>query len=278
MLNVLKSFAVLFIAAAILGLGGLGRASFAASEIAINGSTTVLPFAQSTAEAFMKSNPDVRISVSGGGSGNGAKSLIDGMVQIASMSRAMKDSEIEDAKKNGINPVRHVVAVDCIVPIVHPSNPVGNLTASQIKDIYAGNVTNWKDVGGPDKQIAVVGRDTSSGTYEVWEEKIMKGTPVTPRALIVASSGALVQTVAGNPLAIGYDSLGYVDPKLIKALDIEGVTGTPETARSGRIVTSRMLYMYTNGAPGGDIKKYIDFLISDDGQKYVAREGFVTLK
>jgi phosphate transport system substrate-binding protein len=267
----------MFIAAAVVILG-LGGVSYAASEITINGSTTVLPFAQSTAEAFMKSNPDVRISVSGGGSGNGAKSLIDGMVQIASMSRAMKDSEIEDAKKNGVNPTQHTVAVDCIVPIVHPSNPVNNLTVSQIKDIYAGTVTNWKEVGGPDKRIAVVGRDTSSGTYEVWEEKVMKGTPVTPRALIVASSGALVQTVAGNPLSIGYDSLGYVDPKLVKALDIEGVKGTPDTARSGEIATSRLLYMYTNGAPTGDVKKYLDFLVSDDGQKYVAREGFVTLK
>ncbi|MDR1471014.1 MAG: phosphate ABC transporter substrate-binding protein [Synergistaceae bacterium] len=272
-----KSFAVLFFAAAV-AVAGLGSAAGAASEIAINGSTTVLPFAQSTAEAFMKLRPDVRISVSGGGSGNGAKSLIDGMVQIASMSRAMKDSEINDAKKKGIDPVRHTVAVDCIVPIVHPSNPVNNLTVSQIRDIYAGSITNWKDVGGPDKRIAVVGRDTSSGTYEVWEEKVMKGTPVTPRALIVASSGALVQTVAGNPLSIGYDSLGYVDPKLVKALGIDGVKGTPDTARDGTIATSRLLYMYTNGAPAGDVKAYLDFLTSDDGQRYVAREGFVTLK
>ncbi len=270
-------FAVCIAAAAFL-LAGFAGTSFAASEIAINGSTTVLPFAQSTAEAFMKSNPGVRISVSGGGSGNGAKALIDGMVQIASMSREMKAEEIETAKGKGINPVRHTVAVDCIVPIVHPSNPVKNLTAQQLQDIYAGKVTNWKEVGGPDKRIAVVGRDTSSGTYEVWEEKIMKKTPVTPRALIVASSGALVQTVAGNPLAIGYDSLGYVNPKLVKALSIDGVTGTPETARAKKIVTSRMLYMYTNGEPKGDVKKYLDFLVSADGQKYVAREGFVTLK
>ena len=265
-------------AVAVFLLTALTGTSFAASEIAVNGSTTILPFAQSTAEAFMKSNPDVRISVSGGGSGNGAKALIDGIVQIAAMSREMKAEEIETAKGKGVNPVQHTVAVDCIVPIVHLSNPVKNLTAAQLKDIYEGKITNWKEVGGPDKKIAVVGRDTSSGTFEVWEEKIMKKARVTPRALIAASSGALVQTVAGNPLAIGYDSLGYVNPKQVKALSIDGVTGTPATARAKKIVTSRMLYMYTNGEAKGDVKKYLDFLIGADGQKYVAREGFVTLK
>lgn len=265
-------------ASAVFLLAGLAGTSFAAEEIAVNGSTTILPFAQSTAEAFMKSNPGVRISVSGGGSGNGAKALIDGIVQIAAMSREMKKEEFERAKEKGVNPVQHIVAVDCIVPITHKTNPVKNLTAEQLHGIYSGKITNWKEVGGADKRIAVVGRDTSSGTYEVWEEKIMKKTPVTPRALIVASSGALVQTVAGNPLSIGYDSLGYVNPNQVNALSIDGVAGTPETARAKKIITSRMLFMYTNGDPTGEVKKYLDFLLSEDGQKYVAREGFVTLK
>ncbi len=182
------------------------------------------------------------------------------------------------AKGKGINPVEHTVAVDCIVPIVHPSNPVSDLSTEQLKDIYTGKITNWKEVGGPDKPIAVVGRDTSSGTFEVWEEKILKKEPVTPRALIVASSGAVIQTVAKNPLALGYDSLGYVDTKSVKALKIAGVEGTPQTARGGRFATSRKLYMYTNGTPQGDAKKYLDFLMSPEGQKYVAKEGFVTLK
>jgi phosphate transport system substrate-binding protein len=271
-----KILAVLAVACCVTILGA--GVALAAGEFSINGSTTILPFAQSTAEAFMKLYPDVRVSVSGGGSGNGAKALIDGTVEIASMSRAMKDSEISDAKTKGVNPVQRTVAVDCIVPIVHPENPVSNLTGEQLRDIYAGKITNWKEVGGPDKRIAVVGRDSSSGTYEVWEEKIMKGERVTPRALIVASSGALVQTVAGNPMAIGYDSLGYVDPSVVKGLDINGVKGTPETARANEIITSRLLYMYTNGEPSGAIKDYLDFLTGDDGQKYVAREGFVTLK
>ncbi|MDR0648500.1 MAG: phosphate ABC transporter substrate-binding protein [Synergistaceae bacterium] len=263
---------------AVLAAAFFSGAAWAAEELSINGSTTILPFAQSTAEAFMKISPGTRVSVSGGGSGNGAKALIDGVTSIAAMSREMKAEEITAAKEKGRNPVQHIVAVDCIVPIVHPSNPVSDLTADQLRDIYSGKITNWKEVGGPDKSIAVIGRDTSSGTYEVWNEKIMEGTPVTPRALISASSGALVQSVAGNTLSIGYDSLGYVNEKIVKALTIEGVKGTPDVARSGTIITSRKLFMYTDGNPTGEVKKYLDFLVSDDGQKYVAREGFVTLK
>lgn len=251
---------------------------FAAGEIVMNGSTTVLPFAQSTAEAFMKNNPGVKISVSGGGSGNGAKAIVDGTAHIANMSREMKKEEIEKASAKGIKPVKHVVAVDCIVPIVHPSNSVKNLTTAQLKDIYMGNITNWKEVGGLDKQIAVVGRDTSSGTFEVWEEKVMKKEPVTPRALIVASSGAVIQTVSSNPLAIGYDSLGYTNTSSVKSLTINGIKGTPESARSMKFTTSRLLFMYTNGEPTGDVKRYLDFLKGSEGQKFVAKEGFVTLK
>ena len=269
--------AILGFAALISGVLFAG-AAFAAGEIVMNGSTTVLPFAQSTAEAFMKNNPGIKISVSGGGSGNGAKAIVDGTADIANMSREMKKEEIEKATAKGITPKQHVVAVDCIIPIVHPSNPVKNLTTAQLKDIYMGTITNWKEVGGPDKKIAVVGRDTSSGTFEVWEEKIMKKEPVTPRALIVASSGAVIQTVSSNPLAIGYDSLGYTNTKAVKSLMINGVKGTPETARSMKFATSRLLFMYTNGEPKGDVKKYLDFLKSAEGQKFVAKEGFVTLK
>ena len=249
-----------------------------AGELVMNGSTTVLPFAQSSAEAFMKANPGIKISVSGGGSGNGIKALLDGTAQIANSSRQMKKEEVEQAKPKGITPVEHTVAVDCIVPIVHPSNPVTDLTVDQLKGIYTGKITNWKEVGGPDKPIAVVGRDTSSGTFEVWEGKILQKEPVTPRALVVASSGAVIQTVAKNPLALGYDSLGYVDTSSVKPLKIAGVAGTPDTARSGKFATSRKLYMVTNGTPQGDAKKYLDFLVSPEGQKYVAKEGFVTLK
>lgn len=265
------------LAASLLVLGSLCGSAMA-GEVVINGSTTVLPFAQSAAEAFMKANPGVKISVSGGGSGNGIKALMDGMAHIANSSREMKKEEVEKAMAKGVRPVEHVVAFDCIVPIVNPSNPVSSLTVEQLKDIYTGKIRNWKEVGGPDKPIAVITRDSSSGTYEVWEQKILNKEPVTPRALVVASSGAVIQTVAKNPLAIGYDGLGYVDTRVVKTLKINGVDGTPTTARNGKFPTARKLYMYTNGEPKGEVKAFIDFLRGPEGQKYVAKEGFVTLK
>ncbi|MCX7829176.1 MAG: PstS family phosphate ABC transporter substrate-binding protein, partial [Thermanaerothrix sp.] len=178
--------------ASLLLLGAMVGSAMA-GEIVMNGSTTVLPFAQSAAEGYMKAHPGVKISVSGGGSGNGIKALIDGMAHIANSSRAMKKEEVEKAKAKGITPVEHVVAFDCIVPIVNPSNPVSDLTVDQLRDIYTAKIRNWKEVGGPDKPIAVITRDSSSGTYEVWEEKVLKKAPVTPRALVVASSGAVIQ-------------------------------------------------------------------------------------
>jgi phosphate transport system substrate-binding protein len=273
----IKVRSILRVLCAALLVGVLGGAAMA-GEIVMNGSTTLLPFAQSAAEAFMKANPGVKISVSGGGSGNGIKALIDGTTHIANSSREMKANEVEKAKAKGVKPVKHVVAFDCIIPIVNPSNPVSNLTVDQLRDIYTGKVRNWKEVGGPDKPIVVLSRDTSSGTYEVWEQKVLRKEPVSPRALTVASSGAMIQTVAKNPLAIGYDGIGYVDQRFVKPLKINGVDGTPTTARNGKFPTARELYMYTNGEPKGEVKAFIDFMKGPNGQRYVAKEGFVTLK
>ncbi len=141
------------------------NAAFAGNLVA-NGSTTVLPISQSAAEAFMAENKDVKISVSGGGSGNGIKALIDGTCDVANSSRFMKDSEVKLAVEKGVYPVPFAVAIDAIVPIVNPANKVSNLTTRQLQDIYTGKVTNWKQVGGEDKPIVAVGRDTSSGTFK----------------------------------------------------------------------------------------------------------------
>ena len=248
-----------------------------AGELVMNGSTTVLPFAQSSAEAFMKANPGIKISVSGGGSGNGIKALLDGTAQIANSSRQMKKEEVEQAKAKGITPVEHTVAVDCIVPIVHPSNPVTDLTVDQLKGIYTGKITNWKEVGGPDKPIAVVGRDTSSGTYETWQEIILKKERVSPRALIVASSGAMLTTVAKNKYAIGYDGIGYINDT-VKPLMVNGKKGSAETALDGSYPIARFLYMFTKGWPTGEIMKFMNYMLGDEGQKVVVSTGFVPLR
>jgi phosphate transport system substrate-binding protein len=261
----------------------LGTAGAAAADLVIDGSTTVLPFAQIAVERFMAANPEIKISISGGGSGNGIKALIDKTTNIANSSREIKKSEVEQAEANGVKPYETVVAIDCIVPIVHPVNTVQNLTFEQLKKIYSGEVTNWKDVGGPDARIAVVGRDSSSGTYGTWQEMVVeKGngeqkTRVTPRAQVAASSGAMLSTVAGNPLAIGYDGMGYVD-NTVKAVSVEGIGASVATAVDNSYPLSRYLYMYTNGEPAGDAKAFIDYVLSPDGQKIVSDTGFVAIK
>ncbi len=248
-----------------------------AGDISINGSTTVLPIAQKVAESFMKEHPDVKISISGGGSGNGIKALIDKTTDIADSSRQIKPEELEQAKAKGANPVEFEVAYDCIVPVVHPSNPLKNITLDQLKGLYKGEIKNWKEIGGEDKPVVIISRDTSSGTYEVWEEKVMKKERVFPGALLQASNGAVAQAISKNPNAIGYIGVGYVD-KSTKALSVNGVTGSKETALNKTYPISRALYMYTPDKAAGDVKNFLDYVLSAKGQKLVEEEGFIPLK
>jgi phosphate transport system substrate-binding protein len=185
-----------------------------AGNVVIKGSTTVLPIAQTTLEAFMKASPGVNISLSGGGSGEGIKALIDKSTDIANSSRAIKDREIELAKSKGVNPVETIVAIDAIVPIVNPRNKVKNLSIDQLSQIYQGKITNWKEVGGDDLQIVVISRDSSSGTFEAWAEMVLNKAKVTPRAQMQASNGAIVQAVSKNRYAIGYIGLGYINKSI----------------------------------------------------------------
>jgi phosphate transport system substrate-binding protein len=248
-----------------------------AGNLTINGSTTVLPIAQKVAEAYMKVDPKVKISVSGGGSGNGIKALIDGTTDIADSSRFIKDEEVKAAVEKGTYPVPFAVAYDSIIPIVHPSNSVKNLTIDQLKAIYMGTIKNWKEVGGPNKELVVVSRDTSSGTYEVWEEKIMKGARVSPGALLQASNGAIVQAISKNRYAIGYIGLGYIN-KSVKPLTVNGIKGSEKTTLDGTYPISRALYMFTRGWPTGDTLNFINFVLNPQkGQRYVKEAGFVPL-
>ena len=248
-----------------------------AGTITIKGSTTVLPVAQKVAEAYMNENPDVKISISGGGSGNGIKALVDGTTDIADSSRFIKDKEVKMAIEKGRYPVPFAVAYDCIVPVVHPSNTMKNLTLDQLKAIYKGEVKNWKDLGGPDQPIVVISRDTSSGTYEVWENKVMKKERVYPGALLQASNGAVVQAVSKNKNAVGYVGLGYLD-QTVKSLTVNDVKGSEETTLNGTYPISRPLYMFTNGWPKDDTLNFINYVMHPEkGQRYVKEAGYVPL-
>jgi len=267
-----------FLATILLSLVLTVPALAAKEEIVINGSTTVLPVMQKAAEAFMAVNPDVALAISGGGSGNGIKALTDGLCQIAMSSRDMKANEMELAKSKGVNPVRIPVAVDALLPVVHPSNKVAQVGIAQLREIYSGKITNWKEIGGADKKIAVISRDTSSGTYETWDEKIMNKEKVAPSALLQASNGAVVQAVSKNPNAIGYIGFGYLD-KSVKGLNIGDLQASPESALAGKWPIARELYVFTNGEPKGTIKKLVDYLLDPQkGQKAVLEVGFIPLQ
>ncbi len=254
----------------------MATSSFA-GELVINGSTTVLPIVQKAAEAFSQENPSVSISLSGGGSGNGIKALVDGLTTIAMSSRDIKSSEVKLAQTRGVTPNRIAVAVDAIVPVVHPSNGIKDISVEQLKSVYEGKIKNWKELGGTDAPIVVVSRDSSSGTFETWESLVMKGARVTPRALLQTSNGTVVQTIAKNKNAIGYIGIGYMDAQT-RSLTINGVKVSPETAKSKQWPLARELYLFTNGAPKGDAKSFVDYMLdADKGQKCVTQTGFVAL-
>jgi phosphate transport system substrate-binding protein len=248
----------------------------AEQKIVIDGSTTVGPIAKAFAEYYMGINKDVNITVSESGSGNGAKSLINSTCDIADMSRFMKDKEFKAAVEKGIFPVAHVVALDGLPIIVHPSNPVKNLTVEQVRDIYIGKITNWKDVGGPNMKIVMVSRDTNSGTYETFNKLVMKKQKIVKDCEYVGSNGAVRGRVQSTPAAIGYAGLGFVD-RSVKALSINGIYPSRKTVSSGKYPIARPLFMFTNGYPkmGSAVYQFVTLHLTKKGQEMIERIGFV---
>ena len=257
---------------------GLSASDTVAGEtkIIIDGSTTVGPIAKAFAEYYMSMHKDVNVTVSESGSGNGAKSLINGVCDIADMSRFMKQKEYAAAVKKGILPVAHVVAMDGIAIIVHPGNPVSELTVEQVRDIYMGKVTSWKQLGGPDMAIVMISRDTNSGTYESFEKLVMKKKKIAQGAEYVGSNGAIRQRVQSTKVAIGYVGLGFVD-RTVKELKMNGVYPDPNTVASGVYPVARPLYMFTNGYPklGTHLFLFINLYLTPKGQEIVEGIGFV---
>jgi phosphate transport system substrate-binding protein len=252
-------------------------ATATAGNLVIKGSTTVLPISQFAVEAYMQEHPEVNISLSGGGSSNGIKALIDGSTDIANASRFIKDKEVSLAQGNGIYPVPFAIAYDSIIPIVHSSNNLTAITTGQLKDIYNGKITNFKDIGGPDLKIVICSRDTSSGTYETWENKVMKKERVTPRAQVMASNGAIVQAVSKNKHAIGYIGIGYLNSS-VKPLKVNGIAGSKATTLDGTFPISRPLFMFTNGWPKDDTLNFVNYMLHPQkGQKHVEKSGYVPL-
>ncbi|MCF8028699.1 MAG: phosphate ABC transporter substrate-binding protein [Desulfobacteraceae bacterium] len=271
----MKGKILIYLMAVSMAFAGLFFSPAMAEKLEIKGSTTVLPVAQQAVEKFMDAYPDVQISISGGGSGNGIKAIIDGTTDIAMASRFIKQEEVARAVENGTYPVPFAIALDCIVPVVHPSNPVKDLSLAQLKNIYQGKIKNWSEVGGEDRRIVVVSRDTSSGTYEVWEEKVLEGGRVFPGAMLQASNGAVVQAVSNNKNAVGYIGLSYIN-KDVKPTTVNGVEASLDTAAAFPV--SRSLFMFTRGWPQGVTLKFMNYMQHPDkGQKIVADVGYVPM-
>ncbi|MDD4857306.1 MAG: phosphate ABC transporter substrate-binding protein [Candidatus Krumholzibacteria bacterium] len=247
-----------------------------ANKIIVDGSTTVGPIAKAFAEYYMSKNPGVNITVSESGSGNGAKSLINGTCDIADMSRFMKDEEFKAAVEKGIFPVATVVAVDGIAVIVHPSCPIQNLTVDNIRDVYTGKITNWKELGGPNVAIVLISRDTNSGTYESFENLVLNKQKISDRAEYVGSNGAIRERVQSTPAAIGYVGLGFVD-KTVKALKVNGIMPDNSTVTSGTYPIARPLFMFTNGYPkmGSRLYTFLNLYLTPKGQEIIQAIGFV---
>jgi phosphate transport system substrate-binding protein len=244
---------------------------------------------QAWAEDFMKANPAVSIAVTGGGSGTGIAAVISSSTDIAASSRNMEPKEIEMAQKKGVNPKEIHVANDGITIVVNPSNPVNKLNIKQLSDIYTGKITNWSEVGGPDKKIVALSRERNSGTHVFFLEHVVKlgdsknANEFSPSILMMPSSQAIVEEVSSNSQAIGYVGLGYLTNKeksLAIAKDEKSayVEPTVKSVTSKQYPISRSLLFYTNGKPTEKIKPFIDFVLSPAGQAIVLKMDFVPIK
>lgn len=236
------------------------------------GSTTVQPLAEKLANAYMKEHPSINITIQGGGTSVGVKSAADGTVDIGAASRELTSDE-----KGKV--LEHILARDGLAIIVHPDNELSGLTTEQVRDIYAGGITNWNKVGGKDKSIHVVAREEGSGTRGAFEELVMgKGGPlITATAILQPSNGALRTTVAGDPDSIGFVSFGYLDSS-VKPLSINGIASTAENAKNGIYPIVRPLLFLTKSEPTGIVKDFIDYCLGSAGQAIVVQEGYIAVK
>lgn len=248
----------------------------------IKGSDTLLPIAQQTAERFMNKNPDARVTVTGGGTGVGISALLDNTTDIAMASRPIKFSEKMKVKAAKQDIEETIVAYDALAVIVHPSNPVKQLTRKQLEDIFRGKITNWKQVGGEDRKIVVYSRETSSGTYEFFKESVLKNKNYMPGSLSMPATGAIIQSVSQTQGAIGYVGLAYVSPR-IKTLSVS-YDGKPyaepsvENATNKTYPIVRPLYYYYNARNKGDVAPLMDFILSTEGQDIIKKSGYIPVK
>lgn len=258
------------------------------NRIQIKGSDTMVNLGQAWAEKYMERNPGDFIAVTGGGSGTGLSSLISGTCDISMSSRNIKEKEIAIANKKGINPYEIKAALDGLAVVVNPSNAVDKLTMDQLAGVFNGRVANWKELGGKDEKIVLLSREVNSGTHVYFKEHVLRKNDLgskeefAPGALMLSSSQAIADEVAGNPDAIGYYGMGYISKKqkpvaIAKDANSEYIEPTIENVLNGQYPISRPLFLYTNGSPSGLVKKFVDYVLSKEGQDIVLATDFVPI-
>jgi len=263
----------LLLCATSLFAGELERFSGLQGKIDIAGGTAHIPVMNDAARAIMTANPDIVITVAGGGSGVGVQKVWEGLVEIGNSGRSVSAAEME--KYPTLK--SFAFAVDGVTPVINPSNTVSGLTAVQIQDIFAGKITNWSQVGGADAEIHIYNRDEASGTRSVFWKKCLNKIAIVETANVVPSNGAMKTAVANDPQAIGYTSIGHVDAS-VKAVVLDGVAPTQENAINGSYPVVRKLYMNTNGEPAPLVQAFIDYVMGADGATSIAQHGFIPIK
>ncbi len=251
--------------------GDLDAFSGLKGTITIAGGTAHIPVMKTCAKNIMRSNPDIRITVAGGGSGIGAQKAGEGLVDIGNTGRALSDKE-----KAKYSLISHPFAVDGVSTVLHKDNPVTRLTSQQVRDIFSGTITNWKEVGGQDASIHLYVRDEASGTRAVYWKKLLKKGPVRADANIVPSNGAMKTAVSRDPLAIGYVSIGHLDTT-VQAPLLDGIRASQENAKNGTYKVVRKLYMNTRPHPSPLLQAFIDYLYTPSGAAIIAKNGFIPL-
>ncbi|NNJ97342.1 MAG: phosphate ABC transporter substrate-binding protein [Gammaproteobacteria bacterium] len=249
------------------------------ANLVIKGSTTILPIAQRMAEAFEQyCQEDVKVWVSGGGSAEGILALVMGEADIATSSSFITEHELMLAQQRNVYPVPFRIANDCILPVVHISNPLRDISSDDLRDIYRGRITNWNQLGGPDLAIEAISRDLASGTYEVWHDIIMERETIATEHTLKHSSADVVRAVSTSPGAIGYISLGYLNA-YVKPVKVNGVMGSRKTVLDGTYLINRPLFMFTSNWPEGRRLEFINFVLDPDrGQEIVKQGGLIPLR
>ena len=279
----MKRISLVLVLALVIGVMFSGAVE--ANTIEVRGSDTQVNLVSNFAEAYMEKNPEVMISVTGGGSSTGISGLINGSIDLANSSRQISESELEQARERGVEPTRIIIALDGLSVITHPDNPVQELTLAEIGDIFRGEITNWSDVGGNDQEISLYGRQSNSGTFVFFRENVVEDD-FSDNKMRMNGNAQIVEGVKNDSSAIGYVGVGYAveDGSIADGLQMISVATAegepyvtpldPENVAEGLYPLARPLHHYSDGAPQGTLADYIDFVLSDDGQEIAVESGF----